>query len=39
MIDLSNIPGFIKNKPGNDIEIQELEELMKIKFPMYIKIY
>ncbi|MDM5187364.1 SMI1/KNR4 family protein [Bacillus sp. DX4.1] len=33
MIDLSNIPGFIKNKPGNDIEIQELEDLMKIKFP------
>lgn len=33
MIDLSKIPGLIKNKPANDIEMQELENLMKIDLP------
>ncbi|MBJ8030332.1 SMI1/KNR4 family protein [Bacillus cereus group sp. N21] len=33
MIDLSKIPGLIKNNPANDIEIQELEDLMKMELP------
>ncbi|RFT63482.1 SMI1/KNR4 family protein [Bacillus clarus] len=33
MINLSRIPGLIKNNPANDIEIQGLEDVMKIKLP------
>ncbi|MGG2014041.1 SMI1/KNR4 family protein [Bacillus sp. S10(2024)] len=33
MIDLSKIPDLIKNNPASDIEIQELEDLMKMEFP------
>ncbi|MDA2645124.1 MULTISPECIES: SMI1/KNR4 family protein [Bacillus cereus group] len=31
MINLSNVSGLIKNKPANDIEIQEIEDVMKVK--------
>ncbi|TBX72048.1 SMI1/KNR4 family protein [Bacillus mycoides] len=33
MINLSKIPGVIKNNPVNDIEIQKLEDVMKMKLP------
>ncbi|TKI89099.1 SMI1/KNR4 family protein, partial [Bacillus cereus] len=31
MINLSNVSGLIKNKPANDIEIQEIEDVMKVE--------
>jgi len=33
MINLSNVSGLIKNKPANDIEIQEIEDVMKVELP------
>ncbi|MCI0766278.1 SMI1/KNR4 family protein [Bacillus sp. TL12] len=33
MINLSKIPGLIKNNPANDIEIQGLEDVMEIELP------
>ncbi|WP_438298530.1 SMI1/KNR4 family protein [Sporosarcina sp. FA15] len=33
MIDLSNVPDLIKNNPASDIEIQQVEDQMKIKLP------
>ncbi|MED1093680.1 SMI1/KNR4 family protein [Bacillus paramycoides] len=37
MIDLFKVPGLIKNNPVSDIEIQKLEELMKIELPSVYK--
>ena len=33
MIYLSNVSGLIKNNPANDIEIQEIEDVMKVELP------
>ena len=33
MIDLTKIPNVIKNTSASDIEIQEVEDLMKVKLP------
>ncbi|MGD6862593.1 SMI1/KNR4 family protein [Bacillus thuringiensis] len=33
MINLSNVSGLITNKPANDIEIQEIEDVMKVELP------
>ncbi|AJH21025.1 SMI1/KNR4 family protein [Bacillus mycoides] len=33
MINLSNVSGLIKNNPANEIEIQEIEDVMKVELP------
>ncbi|PES25856.1 SMI1/KNR4 family protein [Bacillus cereus] len=33
MIYLSNVSGLIKNNPAKDIEIQEIEDVMKVELP------
>ncbi|SCC68746.1 Uncharacterized protein BC10311_06171 [Bacillus wiedmannii] len=33
MINLSRVSGLIKNKRANDIEIQEIEDVMKVELP------
>ncbi|MDM5427184.1 SMI1/KNR4 family protein [Bacillus mycoides] len=33
MINLSSVSGLIKNNPANEIEIQEIEDVMKVELP------